>query len=180
MRKPLALMTIAVLSLALSACGGSGPTKVKPSSTPRPTASVTPGTTPAVKLAQPSRTRPLVVLTNPDILAYCPDLPAVHFDGKTGTIAKATICTSVPSDTGATESASLVNFGLDALLSAYGEPNQPVSKDSCIRVATDPLIVWLTSTDGTLYPVYAPVDHCGYPSKDAVAAYQSVGLQILY
>ena len=180
MRKPLALMTIAVLSLVLSACGGSGPAKVKPSSTARPTASATPGATPAVTLAQPSRTRPLVVLTDPSILAYCPDLPAVHFDSKAADITKATICTSVPSGSGTTESASWVNFGLDALLSAYGEPNQPVTKDSCIRVAKDPLLVWLTTTEGTLYPVYAPVDKCGYPGAGAIDAYQSAGLQILY
>lgn len=181
MRKPLALMTIAVLSLALSACGGSGPAKVKPSSTPQPTASAIPSATPTAKLAQPSRTRPLVALTDQAILAYCPDLPAVHFDGKAANVTKATICTSVPSsNSGTMESASWVNFGLDALLSAYGAPNQPVTKESCTRVTKDPLLVWLTTTEGTLYPVYAPVDKCGYPSAAAIDAYQSAGLQILY
>lgn len=180
MRKPLALVTIAALSLVLSACGGPGPAPAKPSPTPRATASVTPSATPAAKLAQPSRTRPLVPFTDPAILAYCPDAPAVHFDGKAADITKATICTSVTSATGRAESASWVNFGLDALLSAYAKSNQPITKDSCTRVAKDPLIVWLTSTDGTLYPVYAPVDGCGYPGVDAVSAYQSAGLQILY
>jgi hypothetical protein len=28
--------------------------------------------------------------------------------------------------------------------------------------------------------VYAPVDHCGYPSANAEAAYQAAGLQILW
>lgn len=180
MRKPLALVTIAALSLVLSACGGTGAGPVKQSPSPRSSASATPSTTPAVKLAQPSRTRPLAPFADQAILAYCPDVPAVHFDGKAADIAKATVCTSVASATGRTESASWVNFGLDALLSAYGEPNQPIAKSSCTRVAKDPLIVWLTGTDGTLYPVYAPVDGCGYPSPDAIDAYQSAGLQVLY
>jgi hypothetical protein len=179
MRKPLALVTIAALSIVLSACGGSSPTAVKPSQTPRPTASATPSATPTAKLAQPSRTRPLVSFTDPAILGYCPDEPAVHFDGKAAAIEKATICTSVPTASGTTESASWVNFGLDALLSAYGEPNQPITREQCIRVATDPLIVWLTTTKGTIYPVYAPVDGCGYPSPGAIDAYKSTGLQIL-
>ncbi len=120
-------------------------------------------------------------VTDQASLAYCPDLPAVHFDGKAANVTKATICTSVPSsNSGTTESASWVNFGLDALLSAYGAPNQPVTEESCTRVATDPLLVWLTTTEGTLYPVYAPVDKCGYPSAAAIDAYQSAGLQILY
>lgn len=180
MRKPLALVTIAALSIVLSACGGSSPAAVKPSSTPRPAASATPSATPAAKLAQPSRTRPLVSFNDTAILAYCPDVPAVRFDGKAAAIEKATICTSVPTTSGTKESASWVNFGLDALLSAYGEPNQPITKEQCIRVAKDPLIVWLTTTDGTIYPVYAPVDACGYPSSNAIDAYQSAGLQILY
>lgn len=180
MRKPLALVTIAALSLVLSACGGTDAGPVKQSPTPRPSASATPSATPVVKLAQPSRTRPLTPFTDQAILAYCPDVPAVHFDGKAADITKATICTSVTSATGSTESASWVNFGLDALLSAYGEPNQPIAKGSCIRVAKDPLIVWLTDADGTLYPVYAPVDGCGYPSSAATDAYQSAGLQVLY
>lgn len=180
MRKPLALVTIAALSIVLSACGGSGPAAVKPSQAPRPAASATPSATPSAKLAQPSRTRPLVSFNDTAILAYCPDVPAVHFDGKAAAIEKATICTSVPTTSGTKESASWVNFGLDALLSAYGEPNQPITREQCIRVAKDPLIVWLTTTDGTIYPVYAPVDACGYPSSAAIDAYQSAGLQILY
>ena len=180
MRKPLALMTIVALGIVLSACGGSSPSAVKPTQTPRPTASATPSATPAAKLAQPSRTRPLVSFESEKILGYCPDVPAVHFDGKAAAIEKARVCTSVSSASGTTESASWVNFGLDALLSAYGEPNQPLSKDPCIRVAKDPLIVWLTTTKGTVYPVYAPVDGCGYPSPAAIDAYSSTGLQILY
>lgn len=179
MRKPLALMTIAALSVILSACGGSNPDPVKPSHVPRPTASVTPSATPKAEIAAPSRTRPLAAITSPDILAYCPDTAAVHFDGKTDDVTKATVCTSVASATGSTESASDVNFGLDALLSAYSAPNQSVTTDRCRRVATDPMIVWLTKKGGTIYPVYAPVDGCGYPSPGAIDAYQSTGLQIL-
>ena len=180
MRKPLALVTIAVLSLALVACGKTAPTKIAPSSTPTPTASPSPSAPPPAKEAQPSRTRPLVALTDPDILAYCPDDAAVHFDGKADQVTKVVICTSVPSSTGTTESASWVNYGVDALLSAYGAANAKVTKDPCVRVAKDPLVIWLTGADDTIYPVYAPVDPCGYPSADAVAAYQAAGLQILY
>lgn len=180
MRKPLALVTIAVISLALVACGKAAPSKVSSGPSPKPTISSTPSPPPPAKEAQPSRTRPLVPLTDPDILAYCPDEPAVHFDGKTKEVAKATICTSVTSATGTTESASWVNFGLDALLSAYGAENAKVTQEPCTRVAKDPLIVWLTDNAGKIYPVYAPVDRCGYPSAAAVDAYQAAGLQILY
>lgn len=180
MRKPLALTTIAVLSLALVACGKSTPTEVAPSRTPHSTVSASPTAPTPAKEAEPSRTRPLAALTDSNILAYCPDVAAVHFDGKADEVTKATICTSVPSGSGTTESASWVNFGMDALLSAYGASNEKITSDPCTKVAKDPMIVWLTGADGNIYPVYAPVDRCGYPSAGAVAAYQAAGLQILY
>ncbi|WP_349897135.1 hypothetical protein [Parafrigoribacterium soli] len=180
MRKPLALVTIAVISLALVACGTSAPPKAAPSSSPTPTASATPSAPPPAKQAQPTRTRPLPLLTDPDILAYCPDEPAVHFDGKASDVTKILVCTSVPSANGTTESASLVNFGADALLSAYSAADAKVTKDPCVRVARDPLLIWITRSDGATHPVYAPVDPCGYPSSAAVAAYQALGLQILW
>lgn len=181
MRKPLVLVTIAMLSLALAGCSSSGaPTKVKETSKPTPSASATPTAAPVAKEAQPSRTRPLNALTDPQILDYCPDVAAVHFDGKMSDVTKVDICTSTPTSTGKTEDAYLVNFGQDALLSAYGTANAKLTDSSCVRTAKDPLVIWITNTAGTIYPVYAPVDPCGYPSADAVAAYQAAGLQILY
>lgn len=180
MRKPLALLAIVMLGLSLAACSATTPTKVKTSSTPSPVASATPSAAPVAKEAQPTRTKPLAALTDPDILAYCPDVDAVHLDGKASDITKIVVCTSVTSATGTTESASSVNYGSEALLSAYGAANAKVTKDTCTRVAKDPLLIWLTSADGTIHPVYAPVDPCGYPSADAVAAYQAAGLQILW
>lgn len=181
MRKPLVLVTIAMLALALAACSTSNvPGKVRETSKPTPTASATPTAPPVAKEAQPSRTRPLNALTDPQILDYCPDVAAVHFNGKMSDVTKVTICTTTPSTTGSTQDASWVNFGQDALLSAYSAANAKVTDTSCVRTAKDPLIIWLTNTAGTIYPVYAPVDPCGYPSADAVDAYQAAGLQILY
>ncbi|HXD62650.1 MAG TPA: hypothetical protein VN619_12085 [Lacisediminihabitans sp.] len=179
MRKPLVLVTMAVLSLALVGCGTSAPSKAKPSSSPTPTASATPSAPPPAKQAQPTRTRPLPLITSERILKYCPDMPAVHFDGTSSEVAKVDICTSVASATGTTETANWVNFGQEALLSAYAAPNATVTQEPCVRTAKDPLIVWITDTAGKVYPVYAPVDRCGYPSDDAVAAYRATGLQIL-
>ena len=180
MRKSLVLVSIALLSVTLTACGSSAPGKVATTHAPTPTASATPTAAPVAKEAQPSRTRPLTALTDTAILAYCPDAAAVHCDGKMSDVTKVTICTSTPTPTGKTESASWVNFGQDALLSAYGTANAKVTDSSCVRTAKDPLVIWLTNTAGKIYPVYAPVDPCGYPSADAVAAYQAAGLQILY
>jgi len=180
MRKPFAYLAIAILGLSLTACGSAtpppGPTATAPHRTP--TASPTPSATPVAKQATPARTTPLPPLTDRNILNYCPDVPAVHFDGKPSDVTQIAVCTSVTSADRITESAYSVNFNQEALLSAYSEPNALLTKESCVRVAKDPLIVWLTLKDGTIHPVYAPVDHCGYPNADAEAAYQAAGLQI--
>jgi hypothetical protein len=180
MRKPLVVLTIVLLSLSLAACAKTSTGAIAHHS-PKPTPSATPKATVAPVTAKPASVSPLVPLTDPDILAYCPAVPAVHLDVKADTITKADICTSVPSATGGTtESASVVNFGLDALLSAYGKPNQTVTANCSTQAALDPLIVWLTDTSGKVFSVYAPVDGCGLPNGDAADAYQSAGLQILY
>jgi hypothetical protein len=182
MRKPFAYLAIAILGLSLTACGSAKPTQGPTTTTPghTPSASSTPSTAPAAKQATPTRTTPLAALTDPDILGYCPDTPAVHFDGAANEVTKIRVCTSVTSADGIAETAYDVNYGQEALLSAYGAPNALLTKDSCVRVAKDPLIIWLTLKDGTIHPVYAPVDHCGYPSANAEAAYQAAGLQILW
>jgi hypothetical protein len=179
MRKPLVVVTIVLLSISLAACAKTSTGAIAHHS-PKPTPSATPQATVAPVAAKPASVTPLVPLTDPDILTYCPAIPAVHLDVKADTITKADICTSVPSASGGTtESASVVNFGLDALLSAYGQPNQTVT-GNCTTQALDPLIVWLTDTTGKVFSVYAPVDGCGFPTSDAADAYQSAGLQILY
>jgi hypothetical protein len=179
MRKPLVVVTIVLLSISLAACAKTSTGAIAHHS-PKPTPSATPQATVAPVAAKPASVTPLVPLTDPDILTYCPAIPAVHLDVKADTITKADICTSVPSASGGTtESASVVNFGLDALLSAYGQPNQTMT-GNCTTQALDPLIVWLTDTTGKVFSVYAPVDGCGFPTSDAADAYQSAGLQILY
>jgi hypothetical protein len=179
MRKPLVVVTIVLLSISLAACAKTSTGAIAHHS-PKPTPSATPQATVAPVAAKPASVTPLVPLTDPDILTYCPTIPAVHLDVKADTITKADICTSVPSASGGTtESASVVNFGLDALLSAYGQPNQTMT-GNCTTQALDPLIVWLTDTTGKVFSVYAPVDGCGFPTSDAADAYQSAGLQILY
>jgi hypothetical protein len=179
MRKPLVVVTIVLLSLSLAACTKPTTSAIAPHSA-KPTPSATPKATPAPAIAAPASVTPLVQLTDPDILTYCPAIPAVHLEVKANTITKADICTSAPSPSGGTtESASVVNFGLDALLSAYGKANDTVTAN-CTSQALDPLIVWLTDSTGKVFSVYAPVDGCGFPSAEAADAYQSAGLQILY
>jgi hypothetical protein len=178
MRKPLVVVTIVLLSLSLTACAKPTTSAIAPHS-PKPAPSETPKATSTPAMATPASVTPLVPLTDPDILGYCPAIPAVHFDVKADTITKADICTSVPTPTGTTESASVVNFGLDALLSAYGRPNDTVT-GNCSSQPLDPLIVWLTDSNGKVFSVYAPVNGCGLPTAEAADAYQSAGLQILY
>jgi hypothetical protein len=181
MRKALVVVTIVLLSLSLAACAKPTTSAIAPHHSAKPTPSATPPkATHAPVIATPASVTPLVQLTDPDILTYCPAIPAVHLEVKADTIAKADICTSVPTPSGGTtESASVVNFGLDALLSAYGKPNDTVT-GNCTSQALDPLIVWLTDSAGKVFSVYAPVDGCGLPSAEAADAYQSAGLQILY
>jgi hypothetical protein len=179
MRKPLALLAVVVLSLTLAACSAT-PAKSHGTHKPTPTPSASASHAPAAVLAKPLSTKPLTPLTNADILAYCPDVDAVHFDGKLTDVTKVTVCTSTVAGSGHTESASWVNFGDDQLLTAYTAPNAKVTTSGCSKVALDPLIVWLTKADGTIYSVYAPVDGCGFPTDAAAAAYQAAGLQVLY
>ncbi|MHB1171739.1 MAG: hypothetical protein ACYCZY_04455 [Lacisediminihabitans sp.] len=181
MRKPLALLTIAALSLALAACstttGPGAPTRA-----PTQSASSTPTTTPTAREARPALTKPLVPLTDTHILSYCPDVAAVHFEGLANQVTHASMCTSTPdpSTKGTTESAYWVNFGLDQLLAAYSVPNATASTGACASIGKDPFIVWLTGADGVIHAVYAPVDGCGLPTDAATAAYRAVGLQVLY
>jgi hypothetical protein len=180
MRKPLVVVTIVLLGLSLAACAAKPTTSAIAHHSAKPTPSATPKATPAPVIATPTSVTPLVPLTDPDILTYCPAIPAVHLEVKADTITKADICTSVPSPSGGTtESASVVNFGLDALLSAYGRPNDTVT-GNCSGQELDPLIVWLTDSTGKVFSVYAPVNGCGSPSAEAADAYQSAGLQILF
>ncbi|MCU1582373.1 MAG: hypothetical protein JWO01_1761 [Microbacteriaceae bacterium] len=179
MRKTLVIATIVLLSFTLSACG-SPTTSAIATHSQKPIPSATPKASAAPVAAKPASVTPLVPLVDPDILTYCPATPAIHLDVKANTITKADICTSVPTSSGGTtESASVVNFGLDALLSAYAQPNQTVT-GNCSNQALDPLIVWLTDSTGKVFSVYAPVDGCGLPTSAAADAYQSAGLQILY
>jgi hypothetical protein len=179
MRKPLALLTIAALSLVLVGCS-STPEKATGSHTPKAKPSASPSTTPTVALAKPASTTPLTALKSAEILGYCPAIDAVHFQGKPADVSHASICGSEPVTGGTTESAYDVNFGLEQLLTAYSAPNETVKTSGCSKVALDPLIVWLTKPDGTIYAVYAPVTGCGSPTDAAAAAYAAVGKQILY
>src|SRR6185312_12239636 len=101
MRKPFAYLAIAILGLSLTACGSAKPAQ-GPTTTPdhTPSASPTPSTAPAAKQATPTRTTPLAALTDPDILGYCPDTPATHFDGAANEVTKIRVCTSVTSADG--------------------------------------------------------------------------------
>lgn len=170
---------VAAVALAIAAsvagCAGTG-------------ASTDTGTPSGDQTAKPAVTRLLVPLTSPEVLAYCPDIEAVHLadvDVDAGSIETVTVCTTEEVRSGESttataviERASRVDTGTDLLLEAYRAPNAPKTSGACIELAADPLLVWIETPTG-LRAVYAPVDKCGFPSSAAAEAYAEVGLTTL-
>lgn len=151
----------------------------------------TPGTGPSPSVAptaEPALTAPLYPVTARELLEYCPRMPAQHFDGRVDAVTEVYVCsasdilsvdgaapgTQVPS----VQRASRVTGGAEELLSAYSEPNAPATTGACIELAADPLIVWTETADG-ISAVYAPVDECGFPTRAAADAFNSVALETI-
>ena len=179
MFRPAAAVAVLAIALALAGCGAPG----------------TPGTPSPEPTAEPALTRPLFPLSAPEVLEYCPDIAAVHFDGDVDAVIEVYVCTADDilstddstdnSTDGATgdiipsvQRASRVTRGAEELLDAYSQPNAPKTTGACIELAADPLIVWLKTADG-ITPVYAPVDECGFPADDPSEAFLAVQLEAL-
>lgn len=167
------ILVVTALAFLLAGCAGSGASS-GPSVDPSPT-------------AEPGLTKPLVPLTAPEVLEYCPSEEAVHFDGDVAAVDEVYVCSGsdmlsvdgqAPGIVPGIQRASRVAGGLDALLAAYAKPNAGATAEACIELAADPLIVWVKSSD-TITPVYAPVDECGFPTDAAAEAFTTVRLETI-
>jgi hypothetical protein len=159
-----AVVCTAVTSL-LSACV---PSLGTPLPTPSPTG-----------IAVPRAVAPLAPLVVPAILASCPLLSPVHYDGYWIPVDEVYICradghhdTDGVSTYGPWETSYRIPHP-EALLRAYRTPNaRSIDAELCPRDFQDPLLVWVHH-NGVTTAYYAPVDGCGDPSKAARDAYDS-------
>lgn len=175
------------LALALAGCANPG----SPSGVPDPT----PTSTGPTGDAEPVLLRPLLPVTDRELLEYCPAVDAQHFDGDTAAVLDIYMCSAIDilstngsdgtedidSGSGAlpdVQRASRVVSGGDELLAAYSTPNAPATADACIQLAADPLIVWVNTSAG-IAAVYAPVDDCGFPTPGATDAFNGVELDTI-
>lgn len=161
-----------------------GCTATEPRSpSPSPTAAIGadgPGTAPGPGIF------PLVPATHAHVQRQCPLVPAVHYDSTSippDDVESAYVCTTQPYSDAPDGSPQIEEFvdrvataDLPALLDAYAAPDAERTDGVCGLVGHDPLIVWLHYADERITPVYAPQDECGFPSDDAVAAYQTLEL----
>lgn len=123
--------------------------------------------------AEPVLTQPLEPLTSPEVLEFCPQEDAVHFDGVVDTIDNVYECSvEVSADGTRVERVERVTNWADELLTLYSEPNEYATADACIQLAPDPLIVWVHKDD-EVTPYYAPVDECGFPNEIVQDAYET-------
>ena len=180
MKKILGAAIAAVaLSLVLAGCAGT-------SGNPSPSATATRSSTPSADDlqggTQPGTLTPVLAFADtPEISGYCPlDVKAVHLHQLPVKATDAMVCASSVGDTDGSvvTTVSKVTGGLDELIKAYSVPNAPVNKGViCTLQLEDPLLVWLTYPGERNYPVYAPVDECGFPTPEAKQAYTALTLQ---
>lgn len=147
-----------LLVLGLAGCANPGEPGGEPDPLPR---------------AEPVITQPLEPLTAPEVLEYCPQEDAVHFDGVVDTIDEVYSCSAEVSGQGVrVERVERITEWRDELLTLYSEPNEFATADACIQLVPDPLILWLHRGD-EVTPVYAPVDECGFPNAIVLDAYET-------
>lgn len=119
---------------------------------------------------------PLVPLTQPDVLAYCPDEPAGHLDVAGAEVVEVFRCSTEFGLDGAAGVEHVARLADDpaALLAAYGADDEERPADQvCTLDLADPLILWLELATGDTVAVRAPVDVCGKPQPDARAALEA-------
>lgn len=168
MRSPVAFGTgLALCLIALAGCYPTGDPVVEPAFP-----------------AEPMLRHPLTPITDAAVLAYCPDIPAQHFEGFTA-YEQVYICRADehrPSDGTSTYGPwqSVYSVGDPrGLLGRYAAPNATrIVSGACGQVAPDPLIVWVHRA-GEVVAVYAPVDGCGFPRTEVVSAYQDAERELL-
>lgn len=168
---------LGLAALALSGCASGG------TATPTPTYTVTPAPTeePSDGIARPSSITPLEqFVPTIEVNDYCPlDPQAVHLHQLERTVEAAYLCTSKLSatDGSLTTTISQVDGGLDELVAAYSVPSEAIVPDGmCTLQIEDPLLVWVIYPGQRIYPVYAPVNACGFPLDEARAAYAALTL----
>ncbi|CAD5996215.1 hypothetical protein [Agreia sp. COWG] len=167
------LAAAALVVAALAGCSAPAPS-------PSPTATATAVPSDLQGGRQPTTTMPLMQFPDSaELGAWCPlDTPAVHLHQLDVEVTGAVVCTSaLGTDGAATITVNTVEAGLDALLDAYAAPNAPIDDTiACTAQLKDPLLVWLSYPGERAYPVYAPVDACGFPTADAESAFTSLTL----
>jgi hypothetical protein len=134
--------------------------------------------------AEPQAREPLDPITEPEVLAYCPSQQAIHLPGFVGPYDAVYACRAGehrPSDGVTTYGDWQVAYRImnpHTLLQVYAAPNDTRSVGPCPDYVADPLILWVHER-GTVVAIYAPVDECGFPRDDAVAAYAGAGRHVL-
>jgi len=185
------LLTGAVAVALVSGCVGvlaPPPPTAKP--IVQPTAQPTHADTDLPGALQPASSlhSPLVPITEPAVLRYCPNTSAQHFDQLVLAVEIVYICRA----DGHHQTDGVYTFGpwqsavqvLDpaALLRAYSAPDAPQSTRACTAKVppTDPLIIWVWHA-GSGHAYRAPIDVCGYPQTGAAQNYAvaSDGLDIV-
>ena len=170
-RRALARLSVVAVSFALIAAGATAcvPLVATPEPTPSPTG-----------FAVPNAVAPLSPLVVPAILAFCPLVAPVHYDGYWIPVDEVYICRA----DGHHDTDGVETYGPwetsyriphpEALLRAYRAPNARVENpELCPHDFQDPLLVWVHH-NGVTTAYYAPVDGCGNPSNAARDAYTAV------
>lgn len=119
---------------------------------------------------------PLVPLTHPDVLAYCPELPAEHLAVAAAEVVDVLRCTTELGLDGAASIERVDRLATDpaVLLEAYAADDAERPEDQvCTLDFADPLILWLTLANGETIAVRAPADQCGKPQQTAADALAS-------
>jgi hypothetical protein len=183
-KKSLALF-VAAAAMVIALAGCSTPS-ASPSSSPSDSTSAVTSTPDADDFqggTQPGTLTPVIpFVAAPELDQYCPlDVPPAHLHQSADLVTGATVCGTKFDDdqlSTSTTTVSAVTGGLPELLEAYSVPNAPVEEGvMCTLQLEDPALVWVTYPGERSYPIYAPVDKCGFPTPEAAAAYSALTLQ---
>lgn len=128
-----------------------------------------PGATP---LSAPT---PPIAITHPHAQLTCPDVATEHFDDDPADVVEVHRCTAdfheVQGVLNRVQYVDDLRGDPAELLAAYAAPNETPTSGGCDADQPDPLILWLDLENGETIAVYAPLDACGKPQKDAADAY---------
>jgi hypothetical protein len=144
-----ALLVIAAAALALAGCA--------------------PGPEPA------SAPTPPIAITHPHAQLTCPDVPIEHFDDDPADVVAVHRCTAdfheVQDVLNKVQYVDDLRGDPADLLAAYAVPDEEPTAQACTADLPDPLILWLDLENGETIAVYAPLDACAKPQRDAADAY---------